>query len=401
MSSQKEEDKNKVFQIEIHNLKSIVRNYQLESKIFPEQGAIVAISAQAAVPGKLGYNNSTLVAYNRGVEDRLIPQKVSVSNSLESSDLSSTLAKSFVPLLKYFNFLNKSDTNTSYAPGEYNNALRDLIGLIGGVSEGSGNPNQFKAIIPVMLSFDMDGIGGIIIGNIFKINDNVLPSGYKETISRKLGFLVKSFNHKIENSDWITTIEAYPVVLENELNTTTYLIDFFQKALAELYNSIDPSKVDVANAEAIAATSAASINKFDSNNIDIAVNFFLSRGYSLESTSAIVGGFLQESGLKSDITNSIGAYGIAQWLGDRRTKLKSKQNFNSLQTQLNFVIEELNSTEKKAGDQLKSAKNLSEAVVAAAYYERFKDFDKTGSFFGGEWGNRYYYTLQIFNKYKK
>ena len=83
------------------------------------------------------------------------------------------------------------------------------------------------------------------------------------------------------------------------------------------------------------------------------------------------------------------------------TKLKSKQNFNSLQTQLNFVIEELNSTEKKAGDQLKSAKNLSEAVVAAAYYERFKDFDKTGSFFGGEWGNRYYYTLQIFNKYKK
>ena len=49
LSSQKEEDKNKVFQIEIHNLKSIVRNYQLESKIFPEQGAIVAISAQAAV----------------------------------------------------------------------------------------------------------------------------------------------------------------------------------------------------------------------------------------------------------------------------------------------------------------------------------------------------------------
>lgn len=392
------QNKDKIFQIELHNLKSTIRNYQLESKIFPEQGTIVAISAQAAIPGKLGYNNSTLVAYNRGVEDRLIPQKLSASDYLQAPDLSSVLITNFVPLLKYFDFLNNSDTNTSYSPGEYNNALRDLIGFFNGLAES--NPNQFKAIIPIMLSFDMDGIGGIIVGNIFRINDNVLPSGYN---SPDLGFLVKSFNHKIENSDWITTLEAYPVILDNqdkkftENNTITYWNDFFGKAIKEL-RTIDPNKLDLDSARVVSAE--ININKFDSNNIETATNFFINRGYSLEATSAIVGGLLQESGLKPDITNSIGAYGIAQWLGNRKDTLKAKQNFNTLQTQLNYIAEELNSTEKVAGDKLKSAKNISEAVAAAASYERFKGYD-TNSFIGNEWGNRYSYTLQIYNKYKK
>jgi hypothetical protein len=252
------QNKDKIFQIELHNLKSTIRNYQLESKIFPEQGTIVAISAQATIPGKLGYNNSTLVAYNRGVEDRLIPQKLSASDYLQAPDLSSVLTTNFVPLLKYFDFLNNSDTNTSYSPGEYNNALRDLIGFFNGLAES--NPNQFKAIIPIMLSFDMDGIGGIIVGNIFRINDDVLPSGYN---SPDLGFLVKSFNHKIENSDWITTLEAYPVILDNqdkkftENNTITYWNDFFGKAIKEL-RTIDTRDVDLTNIRAVSPNASVS-----------------------------------------------------------------------------------------------------------------------------------------------
>ena len=46
---------------------------------------------------------------------------------------------------------------------------------------------------------------------VFKINDNILPAGYKGTfgVGRQLGFLVKGFNQKVENNDWVTTIEAY------------------------------------------------------------------------------------------------------------------------------------------------------------------------------------------------
>ena len=248
-------DREKIFQIEIHNLKSSIRNYQLESKIFPEQGTIVAISAQAEVPGKLGYNNSTLVAYNRGIQDRLMPKKSSVSDSLASSvDVGALFVKNFTQIQKYFDFINNpTSTNNQYAPGSYNNALRDLIGLFSQIADS--NPNQFKAIIPVMLSFDMDGIGGIIIGNIFKINDDVLPNGYKSTIGRKLGFLVKSFNHKIESSDWITTIEAYPVILEDEINTTEYWNKFFKEGLSAVF-SVSSGLASVAR------TNASKISSF-------------------------------------------------------------------------------------------------------------------------------------------
>ena len=199
-------------------------------------------------------------------------------------------------------------------------------------------------------------------------------------------------------------MEAYPVILDNQekkytenSNTTTYWNAFFEKAIKELY-TVDPNRLDLNNARVVSAET--NINKFDSNNTEAAVSFFTNIGYSLEATSAIVGGLLQESGLKPDLTNSIGAYGIAQWLGNRKDKLKLKQNFNTLQTQLNYIAEELGSTEKAIGDKLKSAKNISEAVIAAAAYEKFKGYD-TNSFIGNEWGNRYSYTLQIYNKYKK
>ena len=50
--------------------------YKFSSKIFPEMGSIIAISAQDPEGiGKLGYDNATLVAWNEGISDRLIPKK--------------------------------------------------------------------------------------------------------------------------------------------------------------------------------------------------------------------------------------------------------------------------------------------------------------------------------------
>lgn len=247
-------NKNKLFEFQLHNLKSVVRNYQLESKIFPEQGTIIAISAQVSDPGRLGYNNSTLIEYNNNVTDRLKPVVESASDSLaQSVSLGDLLLKNFTEIQKYFVFLKGGTvTNNQYAPGDYNNALRDLIGLFNGVAES--NPNKFKAIIPVMLSLDIDGIGGVIVGNLFRINNAVLPSGYK---SKDLGFLVKSFNHKIENNDWVTTLEAYPVVLKEENNVSRYWIDFFNKAFASL-ETPDESDIDVSSIREVSPNSSVS-----------------------------------------------------------------------------------------------------------------------------------------------
>lgn len=224
-----EDSKNNLFQIELHNLKSVARNYKIESKIFPEQGSIIAISAQVPA-GQLGYNNSTLTAYNRGIKDRLKPSVITpLSTSSNQVSYKDVLISSFTQLNKYFTIIDDSKANIKYAPGAYNNVLRDLLGFLSSIEET--NNFKFNGILPVTLSIDMDGIGGIVIGNLFVINDDVLPASYKNVTGygRKLGFLVKGLNHRLENNDWVTSIDAYPFLIPSENDLTYTDITLWQR----------------------------------------------------------------------------------------------------------------------------------------------------------------------------
>jgi hypothetical protein len=63
----------------------------------------------------------------------------------------------------------------------------------------------------------MDGIGGIVIGNLFKLPPNVLPKGYRGEggIGNKIGYAVTGLGHSIQNNDWITNIDAQFMILDD------------------------------------------------------------------------------------------------------------------------------------------------------------------------------------------
>jgi hypothetical protein len=120
-------------------------------------------------------------------------------------------------------------------------------------------------------------------------------------------------------------------------------------------------------------TSPVSTTGFDQTNLKTAVQFFKNKKYTDYQVAAFVGSLLQESQLNPTLTNSKGAYGIAQWLDDRLESLKKfKKGWDTLNVQLEFIEYELKGTEKLAGDRLKSSISLEEAVTAAALYERYK-----------------------------
>lgn len=100
--------------------------------------------------------------------------------------------------------------------------------------------------------------------------------------------------------------------------------------------------------------------------------FFRSKGFTPAQAAAWVGNFMQESGLSTTVVNPrSGATGLAQWLGGRLTGLKKKENWQSLQTQLNYVWEELQGPESAAYSAIKAAKGLEPATNAIAFkYER-------------------------------
>jgi len=391
-----------LFTLQIHNLNSAVRNYKFSSKIFPEMGSIIAISAQDATGiGKLGYDNATLVAWNEGISDRLIPKKdFNKDIALDKlKEPASFLLPFLTKLYEYFQYINGNNKNNAnkqnkdnfnYAYGGLDFAYRDFLSAL----DRFDPQNKFKTIIPTELTVTLDGIGGIIIGNLFKINQDIVPKGYKNVPGRDIAYIVTKIGHQISDNDWVTELNAYPIVFDKALST---------KVWKQWNNNQYPGAPTINVGGRSILIGKASINNFNQDNIKTAVKFFISKGFSDIQTAALVGGFIQESGLNPEISYGKKTLGIAQWLGERKDKLLEKTNFLQLEPQLNFVIEEFNSTEKAARDKLKKAKTLEEAIAAAASYERFEGISLKGGVTyeevlnAPETGNRIKFAQELLN----
>lgn len=216
--------KDPLFELQIHNLNSCVRTYNFQSKIFPEMGSIIAISAQDPEGiGTLGYDNATLVAWNEGISDRLIPKKLTNPNDLlsEENEPVSYLLPFLTQMFKYFSVIagTTSGDDINLAFGGLNFAFRDFLAHL---DRTNGGNNVYKTIIPTELNVTLDGIGGIIIGNLFKINEDIVPNGYKGVLGRKLAYIVTSLGHNISDNDWTTNLKAYPIVFEQSKGTEVY-----------------------------------------------------------------------------------------------------------------------------------------------------------------------------------
>lgn len=95
------------------------------------------------------------------------------------------------------------------------------------------------------------------------------------------------------------------------------------------------------------------------------VNFFMSKGLTKNQAKGIYGNIMQESGGKHNAVSKDGhnSYGLAQWTGTRKARLFSKYGTNpNIKQQLEFLWDELNSSEKKALDALKTTSTVEDAT---------------------------------------
>jgi hypothetical protein len=209
------------------NIQSIVRTYKLESQIFPEQSTIIAIGAQAQ-GGVLGSDTNTLVDFNQNLIDRVIPKK-DAPTSPQQADPKEEIKQKLQNLKGNMeiivDFINEIDADWwafGFGQGDfdvndsskYANALKDIITFYRTYVK---NDTKNRAIIPTKLSIEMDGIGGMVIGNLFRISDDILPRGYKGdgVGPSKIAYLVNGLGHTIQNNDWVTKIDAQFILLDD------------------------------------------------------------------------------------------------------------------------------------------------------------------------------------------
>jgi hypothetical protein len=366
------------FQIEMANLSSTVRSYNIQSQIFPEQASLVAIGAQIGGGGSQASQNNTLLDFNNNLEDRIIPRKIASVISSGDSDTSSNTAivtlknNLSVSIEKIGSLLapnkdSKPASNTT-APNQisstdYKNALTNIIRYFQGVTKSN---TKNRAIIPIKASLTMDGIGGLIIGHLFKIPPDLLPKGYKtDNTGNKLLQIVTGISHKIDKGDWTTTIDALNIIISDPKGNANF---------SDLITITDGNKATIDGSSGGPAIENLIPTKEEASmkNISIAIDKLKSAGYNKFATAALIGGLIQESNLDSNKVNpNGGAYGIAQWLDDRLIELRKRKDSNTLSVQLDFIVYELNNKEASAGRRLKNAQNLEDAVAGAASYERY------------------------------
>ncbi|TIL53773.1 phage tail tip lysozyme [Mesorhizobium sp.] len=122
-------------------------------------------------------------------------------------------------------------------------------------------------------------------------------------------------------------------------------------------------------------------------------------GVSNEFASGLVGQFAQESGFDTNARNpgdgndGSDSIGLAQWNGKRATALKRfaagrGRPTDDFETQLDFVMHELKTTEKGVGRRLAAARTVEEATAAAIGYERPQGWTPQNPTGGHGWSNR-------------
>lgn len=95
------------------------------------------------------------------------------------------------------------------------------------------------------------------------------------------------------------------------------------------------------------------------------VNFFMNKGLTKNQAKGIYGNIMQESGGKHNIVSRDGhnSYGLAQWTGARKARLFSKYGTNpTVNQQLEYLWDELNSTEKGALNALRNTTTVADAT---------------------------------------
>ena len=89
--------------------------------------------------------------------------------------------------------------------------------------------------------------------------------------------------------------------------------------------------------------------------------------------AAFCGNIMQESRYDPSATNGIGAYGICQWLGERNKGLQMVHKYNLLESQVNFIIYELENEEKNTLKKLREDTDATlkrYTYIVRRFYER-------------------------------
>lgn len=169
-----------------------------------------------------------------------------------------------------------------------------------------------------------------------------------------------------------TSVDDPPIITEGYNNVKNWYASMFSSEPIQESPIIDSEFMKVKDKEKTDKTIKMVLSpQYKSNLIkskkhdNKVIQYFLDKGLNEIQARGIYGNLMQESGLDPNAVSKDGhySYGIAQWTGSRKEKLFKKYGTNpTLDQQLDFLWEELNTTHKSALEGLKNSHTILDAT---------------------------------------
>jgi hypothetical protein len=201
----------KKYKINLNGTNSIVRTHNVQTQIFASQANMFAVAAQDR-ENVTSVESSTMAYLNKGLRSRIMSSKVEYDNKngiSEKNEREKIKTNDIILKLKSIveNYFLKGVVTLDYNDNIKPSAYSWLNSLLVKVDQTT----NYKGIIPINLEITVDGISGMVVGEIFTVNSDVLPKEYE---NKNVGFIITGLSNNIENGDWTTTISTQVCLLD-------------------------------------------------------------------------------------------------------------------------------------------------------------------------------------------
>jgi hypothetical protein len=132
-------------------------------------------------------NKSVINNYADFISDGYVTLGLNKPDSIGASINDGYISENKNTIKNYYVYAQAKTTEENYKEEGDEGAIESSIGFL-----------------PINLKLEMDGIGGIRIYDFVKINTAFLPSNYPNTLE----FICTGVNHKLENDEWITSLDT-------------------------------------------------------------------------------------------------------------------------------------------------------------------------------------------------
>ena len=208
------------FTLDLVGFKGLTTGISVSSNIPSNASNLIAIAASAG-GSSLTEDIFSFTNFYDNVRDRIIPQRsldnVTSDKIKQRAAEENKLNNNILDITAYYSAINNKNVLPTASLARIKPAHQAIMLLLykNEIISKKTNP---PGILPIQLSFDILGISGFRITDVFNLGPGLLPSRYNNNVS----FTITGIDNKIESNQWITSISAL-MMITSQYNETVVI----------------------------------------------------------------------------------------------------------------------------------------------------------------------------------